>query len=193
MFLTDLEAGDPGAWRAITRTLPLEGRRFVNDPADPGGATDRGVSLRFALAEVAAHPNELAIFDLDHDGDVDWHDIAALGDDQAAAVYHQCVWTRYGYGRLIPWLVAWKAFDLCVNTGPRRAALVLQQALGDIGLVVACDGKLGPGTVAATRQAIDLPLLSAMRARQAQFYRDLVAAKPQLQRFAAGWAARAAA
>lgn len=192
MFLDALKAGDLPAWRAITRTLPLEGR-FVDDAADPGGATNRGVSLRFALAEVAAHPNERAIFDLDHDGDVDWHDIAALGDDAAAQVYHQCVWTRYGYGRLIPWLVAWKTFDICVNTGPRRAAFVLQEALGDIGLAVAVDGAIGPGTIAAVRQAIDLPLLSAMRVRQAAFYHQLVAAKPQLQRFAAGWANRAAA
>lgn len=191
-FLDTLKTGDPAAWQAIARTLPLEGR-LVDDPADPGGATNRGVSLRFALAEISAHPNEAAIFDLDHDGDVDWHDIAALTDDQAAGVYYQCVWTRYGYGRLLPWLVAWKVFDVCVNTGPRRAGLLLQQALCDLGLIVACDGVMGPGTVAATREACDLPLLSALRARQAAFYRQLVAAKPALAKFENGWLNRAAA
>lgn len=190
MFLDALKAGDAVAWQAITRTLPLEGK-FVNDAADPGGATNRGVSLRFALAEISAHPDERALFDVDHDGDVDWHDIAQLTDDQAAAVYHQCVWTRYGYARLVPALVAWKAFDICVNTGPRRAALILQQGLCDVGVTVGVDGVIGPGTVAAVRDAINLPLLSAMRVRQAAFYRDLAASKPELQRFLNGWISRA--
>jgi lysozyme family protein len=192
MFLDDLRQREPAAAWAIARTLPLEGG-WVNDPADPGGATDRGVSLRFALQEIAAHPDERALFDVDHDGDVDWHDIAGLTDDAAAAVYYPCVWRRYGYGSLSATLVAWKAFDICVNTGPRRAAMVLQQALASLGHAVAVDGVLGPATFAAANARIDTQLLVAMRIEQAAFYRGLAAAKPEMGRFLAGWLNRAAA
>lgn len=192
MTLADIQARDPVAAFAIARTLPLEGG-FVDDPADPGGVTDRGVSLRFALAEIGAHPDELALFDIDHNGRLDRWDISALTADEAAAIYDVTVWQRYGYGRLQPALVAWKVFDICVNTGPARAATILQQALGDLGHPVAVDGQLGPGTVAATLACANLPLISAVRTRQRQFYEGLAAAKPALQRFLDGWRNRAAA
>lgn len=192
MTLDDINGRDPVAAFAIARTLPLEGG-FVDDRADPGGVTDWGVSLRFALAEVGAHPDELALFDVDHNGHVDRWDVAALTRDEAAAVYYSTFWQRYAYGRLQPDMVAWKVFDICVNTGPTRAAIILQEALGDLGHPVTVDGQLGPGTVAATLACRALPLISALRSRQGQFYSGLAIQKPELQRFLSGWLNRASA
>lgn len=192
MTLDDLKARDPVAALAIPRTEQLEGG-LVDNRADPGGVTNRGISLAFALAEIKAHPTEIAILDIDHDGRVDALDIAGLTTDEATTIYYETVWLRYGYGRLQPADVAWKAFDICVNTGPKRSALILQEALGYVGHPVAVDGDLGPGTVAAVLACQNAPLLSAMRIRQATFYKSLVAANPKLATFAKGWAARAAA
>ena len=93
--------------------------------------------------------------------------------------------------------VAWKAFDIAVNTGPRRAAILLQSALCRVGPPVAIDGEVGAATVAAVqaqaRADEGLALVGRLRAEQADFYRRLVAHAPKLTPFLAGWLNRAAA
>lgn len=196
MSLETIRARDPVAAWSIARTLPLEGG-LVDNPHDPGGITDFGLSLRWALAEVAAHPEELALLDVDHDGDVDRQDIRGLTADAAADLYYSTWWRRGFYWRLQPPIVGWKAFDIAVNTGPRRAGLILQQSLVAIGLGVTVDGAVGPQTFQAVagENARDQghALLSAMRDQQAAFYRGLAAAKPELGIFLTGWLNRASA
>lgn len=181
---------------AIARTLPLEGG-LLDNPADPGGVTDKGVSLRFALAEAKVHPNTARFFDVDHDGLITAKDISGLTTDQAADIFFATFWLPGWYGLLSPQMVAWKCFDISVNTGPKRAALTLQKALCDAGSPVPVDADVGPGTVAAvSRQAaIDqgVKLLSAIRQEQAAFYRGLVLKEPKLKPFLKGWLNRAAA
>lgn len=196
MSLIDVRSRDPVAAWAIARTLPLEGG-LVDNPHDPGGITAWGVSLRYALQAVAARPDELADFDIDHDGHVDRRDIAGLTPDLAADIYFDDWWKPGWYGRLAPALVAWKCFDVAVNTGPGRAARLLQQALGDLGRQLVVDGQVGAGTIAAVaaEAARDQggALVAALRAEQATFYRGLVMQKPDLGRFLPGWLTRAAA
>jgi lysozyme family protein len=198
MTLATVRAIDPVAAWAIARTLPLEGG-LVDNPHDPGGVTAHGVSLRWALQEIAAHPVEIALFDVDHDGVVDGRDIRGLTPDQAADIYFTAWWQPGWYGRLSPAQVAWKCFDIAVNTGPKRAATILQKALARFQAKVVADGSVGPATLAAaaavTAKAADegLSLLNAIREEQAAFYRSLVAAKPGLGVFLKGWLNRAAA
>jgi lysozyme family protein len=58
-------------------------------------------------------------------------------------------------------------------------------------MALADDGVLGPASRAAIRDALQLPLLAALRSEAAGFYRGLVAAKPAFKRFEAGWLNRA--
>lgn len=196
MTLADIQRQDPRAAFAISRTLPLEGG-LVDNPHDPGGVTSMGVSLRYALAEAKVHPESARFFDVDHDGFVTHKDIAGLTKDEAAEIYFNCWWALGWYANLTPDIVSWKCFDIAVNTGPKRAALILQKALCDAGSPVAVDAVVGPGTIAAvTRQAsIDdgAKLLSEIRQEQAAFYRGLAAKEPDLRRFLKGWLNRAAA
>lgn len=196
MTLASIAAHDRLAAFAIARTLPLEGG-FVDDPADPGGATNRGVSLRFALSEIGADPSLIGMFDLDHNGRVDRGDISNLTADQAADIYYRCDWQHAWYGKLEPDLVAWKCFDISVNTGPKRAALTLQKALATAGDYIFPDASVGPLTIAAVeRQYVKdggHGLLQALRAEQAHFYSRLVAKTPEFRRFLDGWMKRAAA
>jgi hypothetical protein len=198
MTLATVRAIDPVAAWAIARTLPLEGG-LVDNPHDPGGVTDHGVSLRWALAEIAAHPDEIALFDIDHDGVVDAARHPRPDPDHAADIYF--AWWKPGwYGRLSPAQVAWKCFDIAVNTGPKRAAIDLAEGAGAVSgqgrrrwlgrprhaRGCRCGDRQAPGTRASVA-------VNAIRLQQAAFYRGLVAAEAGLGVFLKGWLNRAAA
>lgn len=196
MSLADIRQRDPVAAWAIARTLKLEGG-LSEAPRDPGGVTNCGVSLRYALQQVRTDPEAVRLFDVDHDGHVDRRDIEGLTADAAAEIYF-ADWWRPGWQReLAPPILAWKAFDAAVNTGPTRAAVVLQTALCARGAALKIDGVAGPVTLAAARDQANADqgaaLLAAFRAAQADFYRLLVSQQPRLKPFLAGWLARAAA
>ena len=59
---------------------------FVDDPADPGGTTNYGVSLRFLKSQ------GLEAGDIDGDGDIDADDIRALTPERAAGVLRRAFW-----------------------------------------------------------------------------------------------------
>lgn len=196
MTLATISQRDPVAAFAISRTLSLEGG-LVDEGADPGGITNRGVSLRFALAEVQLDPALVKLFDIDHDGHVDRGDIAALTADAAADIFYQLDWTPGWYGKLAPQMVAWKLFDISVNAGPKRAAITLQKALVGLGARINVDASVGALTIKAAQAAAQndagAELLTEVRAVQAVFYRNLVAMQPSLEKFLDGWLSRAAA
>lgn len=196
MSLADIRLRDPVAAWAIARTLPLEGG-LVDNPHDPGGVTDHGVSLRWAIQEVGVDPAKGRLFDIDHDGDLDRQDIIGLTAEGAADIYYGCIWQPQAWGQLAPALLAWKCFDIAVNTGPKRAGKLLQGALGQVGVPVPIDGAVGPTTLAAVQAQARLDqcgrLLGALRALQADFYRRLVEQDAGFSSFLRGWLNRAAA
>lgn len=150
--------------------LPHEGG-YVYDPADPGGETKYGITRR-------RYP-EL--------------DIRNLSQAEAAALYLRDWWAPYPFSQLASQEVANKLFDLAVNVGPRHAFRVLQLALGEAGHPVAVDGSLGPRTVAAANAADPQALLQEIRRFAIEYYRNLVAERPELERFLTGWLNRARA
>jgi len=108
---------------AFTRLLGHEGR-YVNDPNDPGGETNWGVSKR-------SYPEA---------------DIKNLTREQAKQIYLTDFWRRIHADELYDG-VAWQAFDFAVNSGIETAVRKLQSALG-----VADDGHWGPVTEAAAKK-----------------------------------------
>lgn len=125
----------PNFDRCFEFTLGREGG-FVNDPKDRGGATNHGISLRYAVGKGR-------VLDLDHDGDVDAADIRLITPDIARTLYRADFWVPSGCEGL-PGPLGLIVFDSAVLCGPARAPRWLQQALG-----VAVDGKVGPKTLAA--------------------------------------------
>jgi lysozyme family protein len=177
--------------KAIEITLSHEGG-FVDDPVDPGGATNFGVSLRWlrSVGELEGAGSALALYDLDQDGDLDADDVAQLTREMAKDLYRTRFWEPHEYASM-PASIGAKTFDLAVNMGPRQAHRLVQRACRAADREIADDGLLGPQTRAAIRQADELALQAALRSEAAGFYRGLAIKRPAFNRFLNGWLRRA--
>lgn len=118
--------------QALEKVLKHEGG-FVNHPADPGGATNKGITLATFRRYVKRN------------GTVD--DLKALTIEQAGKVYKAQYWDKVR-GDDMPSGLDYAVFDFAVNSGPAKAVKELQKVLG-----VTQDGIIGPITLEATRAA----------------------------------------
>lgn len=174
--------------QAISIILKHEGG-YVNDSADPGGATKYGISLRY-LKNLSNNQG-----DLNADGIVDVNDVKNMSLQQAIAIYRKDWWYRYNYYLINDQTLATKIFDMAVNMGGGQAHKLLQRAcnrvIGQDALKV--DGLLGPKTLSQLNLLQAGQLLTVLREEMANFYHNLVKQKPSLAKFLRGWLNRAAA
>lgn len=150
----------------IAFVMGLEGG-YSDNPADPGGATNGGITQRF-LDGVRGTDRTLPAR------------VADLSAAQIAGLYRANQWAAVR-GDQLPAGLALLAFDMAVNEGPQRAILVLQQALG-----VTADGIIGPGTLAAATSA-GPKVCAEFAARRAVCYAQLDASEAV---FELGWMRR---
>ena len=143
--------------RAIRLILKHEGG-FVDHPRDPGGATNRGVTIG-TLRSLG--------MDLDGDGDVDVTDLKRLTEADAVKVYKRFYWDKVE-GDALPSGVDYTVADFAVNSGPSRAAQHLQRALG-----VSADGEIGPVTIAAALKADPAKVIAAVNDSRLRFMQGL--------------------
>jgi lysozyme family protein len=173
--------------QAIPWVLQHEGG-FVNNPNDPGGATNYGISLYF----LENHPQ---IGDLNHDGAINIADIRSMTLTQAESIYQTQWWDFYHYGNVNNQQLATKVFDTSVNMGPSPAHRFLQQAVNAVanaGLTV--DGQLGPMTFTAVNNLTDSQVglvVTQYCTAQWAYYQHLIAQNNALSEFANGWRNRA--
>ena len=151
---------------SLAFVLEYEGG-YTDHPADPGGATNLGITIG-ELAQVRGHP-------------VSKDDIRALTKDEAAAIYAKRYWTPCRCNDL-PAGVDLAVFDCAVNQGIGRAVPYLQSAAG-----VTADGHLGPMTLAAVQAAPAGKLLTEFMARRMNAYGSL---QSLFKTFGLGWSRR---
>ena len=134
---------------SLALVLKSEGG-FVNDPRDPGGATNMGITRQTLAAWRHIVPwQALPVVAVE-----------LLSRDEAADIYKAEYWDRID-GDALPAGVDYAVFDFAVNSGWPKAAMTLQGIVG-----VAEDGKIGPITLAAIakeRPTFLIPKLCAMR------------------------------
>ena len=147
-------------------TLREEGG-YMDDPADPGGATNMGITL-------ATYRQ--------------WSDNSDLGPIQvqdmtertARAIYRTLYWNPLRADAL-PAGVDLSVFDMGVNAGIWGSARLLQRALGFTGEEV--DGCIGPETLGAAAKCNARTLVNDLADRQSAYYRPL----PDFPTFGTGW------
>lgn len=152
---------------SISTIIRQEGG-YVDDPRDPGGATNYGVSLRFlkSIGEIDG--------DIDLDGDIDIDDIKSMTKDHAIDIYKKHWWDKYGYQRISNQEIATKIFSLSVNMGHIQAHKCLQRAVrASSGELLKEDGLLGKMSMLSVNYSNPISLLSATKSEAAGFYRSL--------------------
>lgn len=117
--------------------------RAASDPGNwTGGAVGKGLlkGTKYGIS-AGAFPNE---------------DIKNLTLDRARELYKSLYWDKVR-GDELPAGIDCAVFDFAVNSGPSRAIIGLQRALG-----VADDGVLGPVTMAAAQKADPRRIVNAI-------------------------------
>lgn len=203
----DVDGYSPRYLAAFKDLLGIEGG-FVDDPADRGGATKYGISLRFLVAEGAFDDDGdgKADFDLDMDGDIDGRDIRALTPGDARYLYHRCFWQPLR-ADILPRPLGEMLFDQGVNGGRTTARKLLQRAINNCllsapkqagaGLPLKVDGQIGDATMRKLGWVLRYPalgmpaLIDSFRHEVRERYREIVRRFPSQQRFLRGWLARA--
>lgn len=128
--------------RAIAADIVAREGGFVNDPDDPGGATNHGVTLG-TLRRLR--------LDLTRDGQVTQADVRALTAAQAIDIFVEHYFRGPRIAEL-PTLIQPPVFDMYVNAGA-NAVRILQRLIRDMRIEVAVDGVIGPQTIAAAHAA----------------------------------------
>jgi len=164
---------------------------YVNDPDDPGGATNHGVTI---------HTMRALGLDLTGDGRVDTRDVKALTREQAVEIFMREYFYRPKI-HMLPEPLQASVFDMQVNAGS-NAVKILQRVLLAFGHDISIDGQIGPQTarvahaVALEFGADDLTIKYGV-ARRAYYY-GLADARPASRKYArrrdggkGGWIVRA--
>lgn len=101
---------------------------YVNDPKDPGGATNKGITQHIYDAWRATSGLPL-------------RSVKLIEPVEVEAIYRRLYWDACQCS-LLPDGVDYCVFDFAVNSGPFRAAEFLQAAVG-----ATIDGHVGPATL----------------------------------------------
>lgn len=152
--------------QSLKYILQSEGQND-DDPDDHGGRTSRGITQR----EYDAWRRERSQPTLD---------VWQAPQADIIAIYHDEYWEPLCDG--LPVGVDYIVFNNNVLDGPVRSTLLLQQALG-----VTPDGRIGPITREAIRNANGADLIKKLSAASASFYQALHQPK-----FLKGWLNRVA-
>jgi uncharacterized protein (TIGR02594 family) len=158
--------------RALAHVLEMEGG-YDEDPYDPGGPTNRGITLSEFVRDKGLELTSENFAALKAE-------LKAITPDTVRRIYRQNYWDAASCPELPPPLALFH-FDAAVNQGVAGAARMLQQAVG-----AEVDGEVGPLTLAAVAgQPVEETLAAYADVRRRR-YRAL----PTFWRFGKGWLSR---
>jgi lysozyme family protein len=137
---------------------------WVNNPADPGGETNLGVTKR-VWEEYVGHAVKT---------------MKNLTKDDVAPMYELKYW-RPCYCEVLPRGLDFVVFSMGVNAGPGRSVKLLQQSIGCVP-----DGVIGPRTRELISASNSANLIAKFSETRREYYRSL----KTFPIFGKGWLAR---
>ena len=176
--------------RQIAEDIVAREGGFVNDPDDPGGPTNYGVTI---------HTMRRLGLDLTGDGTVSVADVRALTRSQAVDIFITHYFEKPRISEM-PEELQPSLFDMYVNAGG-NAVKILQRLLCEMGYDVSVDGAIGPQTLKAAHAAARpdaLALRDAYGVARRNYYFRLADGRPASRKYArsraggkGGWIRRA--
>lgn len=154
---------------AIPHTLKWEGG-FVDHPADPGGATNRGIIFSL-FKQYAASLGLMPTVEA----------LKNLTEEQAKKIYKIHFWDKMKGDQFKSQNVANITFDAFVNKGYNGLKIVQREA------GTTADGIIGPNSLATINAAAPSVLFQGIKDARHKFYVDLAERKPQMKVFLKGW------
>lgn len=131
---------------------------YVNDPADAGGATNKGVTLSTWRT---------LGYDKDGDGDIDANDIRLLTDADAKMVLKVAYWDRWRADSILNQSIAESLVEWVWGSG--KWGIVIPQRL----LGVEPDGRVGMQTITAVNNANPMELHHKLLLAKYQYIDDI--------------------
>jgi len=150
---------------SLAHVLKHEGG-WADHPRDPGGATMKGVTLATYSDWLGRQATK--------------EELRAISDEHLRAIYKTRYWDAVR-GDDLPAGLDYVVFDMAVNSGPGRAARMLQAAVG-----ATPDGAIGPKTLAAVQAQAPAALIAAFQRSRQHFLEAL----PTFDAFGKGWTRR---
>lgn len=146
---------------------------YVDDPSDPGGETNRGITM--ATFCQCSH----ALLGLAPTSD----NLKALTDAQAGIIYKANYWAPMQGDSFELQDLANIVCDFYVNAGTHATSL-LQQVIQDMGASVVVDGCIGPATMQALATLDQTDVYRKYKAGRVAYYQQLGQKYPE---FLQGW------
>lgn len=144
----------------------MEEGGYVDNPKDPGGATNLGITISTLSAWEGRKVSKT--------------EVKALTKDKATSIYKSNYWDAIR-GDDLPSGVDYAVFDFAINSGPARAVKFLQRVVG-----VADDGVVGAKTLAAIREMSPERIINALSDARLGWLKTLDTFKT----FGKGWSGR---
>ena len=155
--------------------LKFEGG-FVNDPADPGGETNKGITMKtFATCSqqlLGIAPTSA--------------NLKALTDAQAGIIYKALYWDKIHGDDIGMQDLANIVCDFYVNAGG-HATTLLQRVMKGMGAGVVVDGGIGPASIQALAGLDQTEVYRRYKQGRIAYYQNLAQQKPKLAKFLKGW------
>lgn len=136
---------------------------FVNDPADPGGATNKGISWpvwkESATSILGLEPT--------------LENLQNLTSEQAKLIYKSKYWNPIMADDILDGDLRWLLFDFYVNAGG-NAIKILQNTLNQLGENISSDGVMGNQTLTAINDFDDqIILYNLFKTNRQKYYEDI--------------------